>query len=151
MRYLRRIRNQRKGVTKYHLGRLRCLSGVSTVRMVGCREAAKRHFLGVFPVRVVLVLTISVDLISSDWVKSNVGCTMTLIYSSETSCINYSSRMWPASSGMMAKNVGKFPGNLTYSELPSLPPELAADMTSLAWSSGNLGIAAGPSVSHSRF
>ena len=47
----------------------------------------------------------------------------------------------------MAKIVGKFPVELEYSELPSLPSELVAGVKLLSGLVGNLGVADGPSNS----
>ena len=47
---------------------------------------------------------------------------------------------------MLAELMGKFLGNLTYSELLSLSPELATDISSLSVLKGCLGVAVGPPV-----
>ena len=47
--------------------------------------------------------------------------------------------------------VGKFPGDSTYSESPSLSPELASNVTSPSGYAINLGVADGPSVGCGRF
>ena len=52
---------------------------------------------------------------------------------------------------MLADLVGKFSSKSTYSQLPSLSPELAAVITSLSGSAGNLGVAAVKYVGHARF
>ena len=64
---------------------------------------------------------------------------MESISHSKTLCIIYSLLMHPASYGMMAELVGRFLFDLTYYELPPLPPELAADMISLSGLAGNMG------------
>ena len=99
-----------------------------------------------FLARVVLASTSSVEFILLGWVKSAVGRAIAFIYSSETLCICWSSRMRSLSSGVLDEFVSKFWGNLTYYESPSLSPELAADVTSPSGSAGILGVAAGPSV-----
>ena len=76
---------------------------------------------------------------------------MPLIHSHGTFCINYTSRMWTASFGVMNKIVGKFPGNTTYSDFPSLPPELAVDVTLPSGSEGKLGLIDGPSLGSVQF
>ena len=40
--------------------------------------------------------------------------------------------MWPSTYGVLAKLMGKFLDDLTYSEFPSLLPKLAANVTSLS-------------------
>ena len=52
---------------------------------------------------------------------------------------------------MLAELVGKFSGDSTYSELLSLSPELASDVTSLSGLVGSLGVAVGQSVGNARF
>ena len=59
--------------------------------------------------------------------------------------------MWPSSYGMLANPVGKFLDNLTYSESPSLFPEMTADVTSLSGSARILGVVVGQSVGCARF
>ena len=76
---------------------------------------------------------------------------MTSISSYDTSCINSSSQVWPEISGVMAKLVGEFLGDLKYSELPSLPTELATSVKSPSGLAGNMGVANEPSVSHAWF
>ena len=53
--------------------------------------------------------------------------------------------------GVLDELVGNFWGDSTYSEFPSLSPELSADVTSLAGSAGNLDVAAGTSVVCAQF
>ena len=52
---------------------------------------------------------------------------------------------------MMSKLVGKFTIDMKYSESPSLPTILAADVASLSGLAGNLGDAARPSFGCSKF
>ena len=52
---------------------------------------------------------------------------------------------------MLADLVVKFSSNLTYSEYPSLSPEVSADMTSLSGLVVILGVVVGPSLGHARF
>ena len=59
--------------------------------------------------------------------------------------------MWPLMYGVLAKLMGKFSGKSTYSELPSISPELATNMTSLSGLAGHLGVVVGPSVGSARF
>ena len=47
--------------------------------------------------------------------------------------------------------VGKFPGDSTYSESPSLSPELASNVTSPSGSAVNLDVADGLSIGCGRF
>ena len=54
-------------------------------------------------------------------------------------------------SGVLDDLMGKFSGNLTYSESPSLSLELAANMMSLSGSAGFMSVTAGPSVGHEWF
>ena len=88
------------------------LSGVIAERMVGFCEAAKRHCLSV-SAGVVSLLAISVGLSSLGWVKSSVGWVISLCLSYAISCICWSSRMWPSSSVVLDKLVGKFLGDST--------------------------------------
>ena len=101
--------------------------------------------------REVSELARSIESISLGCAKSAVGRAIVSISSSETSCINYSSWMWPASYGMLDKIVGKFPGDSTYFEFLSLSTELAADVTSPSGSVGNMGVMDGPYVTHAQF
>ena len=73
------------------------------------------------------------------WERSYVGWTMVLISPYENLCIVSSSLMYPSRSGLLAKLVGEFPADSTYSESPLFPPKLAADMASLSGSSDGLG------------
>ena len=59
--------------------------------------------------------------------------------------------MWPSSYDMLANIVGAFSVNSTQSELPSLSPELTADVTSLSKSEGSLGVAFVRYVGRARF
>ena len=59
--------------------------------------------------------------------------------------------MWPSTYGVLAKLMGNFSGDSTYSELPSISPELATNMTSLSGLAGHLGVVVGPSVGSARF
>ena len=59
--------------------------------------------------------------------------------------------MWPSTYGVLAKLMGKFSGNSTYSELPSISPELAIDMTSLSGLAGHLGVVVEPSGVSAQF
>ena len=52
---------------------------------------------------------------------------------------------------MLAELVGKFSGDLTYSEFPSLSPELATYISSLSVLTGCLGVAVGPPVGRAWF
>ena len=52
---------------------------------------------------------------------------------------------------MLADLVGKFSGHLTYSEFPSLSPELATYILSLSVLTGCLGVAVGPPVGRAWF
>ena len=52
---------------------------------------------------------------------------------------------------MLSDLMGKFLDDSVYSELPSLSPELAADMTSLSGLAGILGVAASLSVACAQF
>ena len=76
---------------------------------------------------------------------------MSPVSSSETLCINSSSRMWLASSGMMAELVIKFTGDSVYCESLSLPLKLVANTTSPSGLAVNLGVASGPFVGRVRF
>ena len=104
-----------------------------------------------FLARVVPSAASSVGSSLSGWVKSSVGRASVSISSSATLCICWSSWVRPSSSGMLAELVGKFSGDMAYSELPLLSPELAANMTSLSGSAGILGVLVGPSVGRARF
>ena len=73
------------------------------------------------------------------WVKSIVGRTMELIYSSDSSCIISSLLMCTTRSDILDDLVGKLLVDSTYSESPSLPPKLAADVISLSGFMGGLG------------
>ena len=90
----------------------------------------------------VLVLASSVILIFPGWVKGDIGWTITSISSSETLCINSSSRMWTASSDVLDEFVGDFLGESKNSYFPSLSPELATNVMSPSGPTGNLGVAA---------
>ena len=59
--------------------------------------------------------------------------------------------MWPSSSVVLAELVGEFLGDSTYSESPSLSPELAANMTASSVLVANMCVAAGPSLGSARF
>ena len=59
--------------------------------------------------------------------------------------------MRSSSYGMLADLVGKILIDSKYSELPSLSPELAADLTALSGLAGILGVADIPSVGRSWF
>ena len=52
--------------------------------------------------------------------------------------------------GVLANIKGEFLVDLTYSELPSLPPKLAAGIPSLSGSAGGLGDMIGLSVDHTQ-
>ena len=52
---------------------------------------------------------------------------------------------------MFDKLVGEFSGDSTYSESPSISPELASVMTSLSRLTDHLGVVVGPSVGCARF
>ena len=83
----------------------------------------------------------SVGLISSGWVKSSVGWVISSRLSSATSFICWSSSMLLLSCSVLANLVGKFSGDSTYSELPSLSPELATNIASLSGLKICLGVA----------
>ena len=95
-----------------------------------------------FLVGSVFSLMISVYYSSLVWVKSTVSRMMVSISPYETSLVVYSFLICPASSGAMAELVGEFLFGLTYSYLPSLPPKLASNVTSLSGSTGSLDDAA---------
>ena len=59
--------------------------------------------------------------------------------------------MWLLGCGVLAEIVGKFSGDLTYSELPSLSPELATYIASLSVLTGCLGVSFGPLVGRAWF
>ena len=73
------------------------------------------------------------------WVKIIIGQKLASVSPSDTSCIISSLLVCSVRYGAMFKIMGKFPVDLTYSELPSLAPKLASDVTSLSGSTGNLG------------
>ena len=92
-----------------------------------------------FLVRLVSALASSGILSLLVWVKSTVGQTIASISSTKTSCIVSSLLMCPERSGVMAEIMGEFLVDSTYSELPLLPSELVADLTSLSVLAGDLG------------
>ena len=59
--------------------------------------------------------------------------------------------MWPSTYGVLANFTGNFSGDSTYSELPSISPELATDMMSLSGLVGHLGVVFGPFGVSARF
>ena len=90
---------------------------------------------------VVSVLARSVKYSSSGWVKSAVGWAI----------VSICSQMWSSGSGVLDDLMGKFLGNLTYSESPSLSPELATNVTSPSGLVVNMVVLNGPSIGHARF
>ena len=96
--------------------------------------------------RLVSALERSEILSSSVWEKSTVGQMMASISPSETLCIVSSSLMCPSRSGVLAELVGDFLADLKKSELPSLPPKLASNMTSLSGLEDRLEDTISPSV-----
>ena len=76
------------------------------------------------------------------YVKSNIGKKMMSISSNNTSYIISILLMCPAGSAMMDELVKKFTVSSTYSELPSLPPKLAANGMLLSGLAGIMGDAA---------
>ena len=75
------------------------------------------------------------------WVKSTVGWMMAPISHSETSCISSSLLMCTARYSVLSKLVDEFLVYSKYSESPSLPPKLAANMLSLSGLAGGMGYA----------
>ena len=59
--------------------------------------------------------------------------------------------MHPSSSGVLAELVGEFSGDLTYSELPSISPELAVNVTPLSLLEVILSVEDNPSIGRARF
>ena len=100
---------------------------------------------------VVLLSVSSVGLILLVWLKISIGWVILLSSTSATLYICWISWMWPSSYGVLAKLVGEFSGESTYSELPSLSPELASDVTALSGLVVSLVVAVLQSVGHARF
>ena len=73
------------------------------------------------------------------WLDSTVGRTMASISPNDTLGIISISQMFTTRYGVLAELVGEFSVNSIYSEFPSLPPKLAADVTSLSGLAGSLG------------
>ena len=99
----------------------------------------------------VLSSVIFIGLSLSGWVKIFVCQAITLSSYYETSFICWGYWMQTSSYGMLAQLVGEFLGNLKYSELLSLSPELASDVTSLSGSASILSVAVGTSVGREWF
>ena len=104
-----------------------------------------------FSVGLVLASASSVVLSSLVWVDSTVGRNMASVSPSVTSYIFFSLLVCPTRSGNMADLLGKFTVESTYSEMPSLPPKLSANLTPLSGSESNLGDATLPSIGRARF
>ena len=108
--------------------RQRCIPGASAARIGWVPTGDVAPLSWKFLVSLVLASEIYGILSSSMWEKIIVGRTMDSTSPSETSCIVSSSLMCTARSG-----------DLKYSESPSLPTKLAADMTSLSGLADGLG------------
>ena len=85
-----------------------------------------------FSVGVVFLLVSYIGLRSSGWVNISVRWVIWLISTYATSCIYLSSRIWTLIFSMLAKRVCAFLGDWKKSDLPSLSPELSANVMPLS-------------------